>query len=462
MDLEFKLQSYLIDQLSQLLGSNSVSTSDGHEIDGLTPQAVVRPADLLQLSEIMRWAASKQVSLLPRGGGTRSSLGNIPLKTDVVLDMGAFDHVLDYQPADMTATVEAGMTLSSMQRQLALGGEFVPLESAQSDRSTIGGILSVGAGGPLSHTYGLPREWLIGISVMTTKGIVTKAGGKVVKNVTGYDLNKLYTGALGTLGVIVEASFKLLPREPHSGALVVSFPTVEASIAAGKKLLHTPAAPLGYHCVSSGVTNWLKHFSQPVSQELGLENREAPLCFSYFAGRAQATKRRMDEATAVLLSEGGNATYRIEGNAADEMLKWLTDTASIIKTSSTLVMKISVQPQLASSVSKECADITVLGQIPDQVVDPGFGSIRFFWSEPGNDSTQASDVDQSVLDAIQKIRAIIHRYKGSAVVENCPVGVKRQIDIWGHPPDSLELMQSIKKRFDPDCILNPGRFLGGI
>ena len=87
------MQSYLIDQLSQLLGSNSVSTSDGHEIDGLTPQAVVRPADLLQLSEIMRWAASKQVSLLPRGGGTRSSLGNIPLKTDVVLDMGAFDHV---------------------------------------------------------------------------------------------------------------------------------------------------------------------------------------------------------------------------------------------------------------------------------------------------------------------------------------------------------------------------------
>ncbi|MCH2676299.1 MAG: hypothetical protein MK099_11340, partial [Dehalococcoidia bacterium] len=84
------------------------------------------------------------------------------------------------------------------------------------------------------------------------------------------------------------------------------------------------------------------------------------------------------------------------------------------------------------------------------------------WSEPGNGYTQASDVDQSVLDAIQKIRAIIHRYKGSAVVENCPVGVKRQIDIWGPPPDSLELMQSNKTRFAPDCILNPGRFLGGI
>ena len=262
------MQSSLIDQLSQILGSHAVSTGDEQEIDGLTPEAVVRPVDRLQLSEIMRWASSKQVSLLPKGGGTRSSLGNIPLKTDVVLDMGGFDQLVDYQPADMTATVEAGMTLSSMQHQLALGGEFVPLESAQSDKSTIGGILSVGASGPLSYTYGLPREWLIGISVMNTNGIVTKAGGKVVKNVTGYDLNKLYTGALGTLGVIVEASFKLLPREPHSGALIVTFPTMEASIAAGRKLLHTPAAPLGFQCVSPLVTKWLKDFSQPVSLEL--------------------------------------------------------------------------------------------------------------------------------------------------------------------------------------------------
>ena len=103
--------------------------------------------------------------MLPRGGGTRTGLGNVPRKADVVLDMGAFDQVLDYQPADMTATVGSGVTLASLQEQLAPGGEFVPLESALPDRSTVGGILSVGAGGPLSHAYGLPREWLIGIGV---------------------------------------------------------------------------------------------------------------------------------------------------------------------------------------------------------------------------------------------------------------------------------------------------------
>ena len=122
------MESSLVDQLSRLLGSSAVSTGNRYEIDGLTPKVVVRPVDRLQLSEVLRWASSEQVSVLTRGGGTRSSLGNVPRTADVVLDMRAFNELVDYQPADMTATVEAGLTLSSMQQHLARGGEFVPLE----------------------------------------------------------------------------------------------------------------------------------------------------------------------------------------------------------------------------------------------------------------------------------------------------------------------------------------------
>ena len=239
------LESSLSDQLARLLGGNLVSSGDGHEIDGLTPQAVVRPVNRIQVSEVLSWASSEMVSILPRGGGTRIGLGNVPRKADVVLDLGALDRVLDYQPADMTATVESGVTLASLQEQLAPGGEFVPLEAALYERSTVGGILAVGTGGPLAYAFGLPREWLIGIGVLNTQGVASKAGGKVVKNVTGYDLNKLYTGSLGTLGVIVEASFKLLPIDAHSGALLASFPSLADSIAAGRKLIQSPAAPMG-------------------------------------------------------------------------------------------------------------------------------------------------------------------------------------------------------------------------
>ena len=456
------MESSLIDSLSRLLGGSAVSPGGGYEIDGLTPQAVVRPADRLQLSEVLRWASSEQVSLLPRGGGTRSGLGNVPRTADVVLDMGAFNSLVDYQPADMTATVEAGMALSSLQGLLAPGGEFVPLESAQAERSSIGGILSVGSGGPLSHTYGLPREWLIGIGVMTTQGVSTKAGGKVVKNVTGYDLNKLYTGSLGTLGVIVEASFKLLPRDPRAGMLMASFPTVAASIAAGRKLLHASAAPLGFHTASSGVARWMQDSVQAASQDLRLGDEETALSLSFFSGRDQATKRRMDEAAALLMSEGANAVQRIEGDAARGTLRWVSDVPSEISPGSNLVMKLSVQSKSTARVSAECGDISVLGQEPYQLADPGFGSIRLFWPESDDGPPRGSRADQPVMEAVQKIRRIAQQYEGSAVVEHCPISTKRQIDVWGDPPDSLEVMQAIKKRFDPGDILNPGRFLGGI
>ena len=125
-------------------------------------------------------------------------------------------------------------------------------------------------------------------------------------------------------------------------------------------------------------------------------------------------------------------------------------------------MKLSVQSKSTARVSAECGDISVLGQEPYQLADPGFGSIRLFWPESDDGPPRGSRADQPVMEAVQKIRRIAQQYEGSAVVEHCPISTKRQIDVWGDPPDSLEVMQAIKKRFDPGDILNPGRFLGGI
>lgn len=451
------MESCLSVRLVGLLGPDAVVPVDGYEVDGFTPQAVVRPGDRLQVSEILRWASAEKVSILPRGGGTRMGLGNVPRRAELVMDLGKLDQLVDYQPADMTATVEAGVTLMSLQQQLAPGGEFVPLESALPGRSTVGGTLSVGTGGPLAHAYGLPREWLIGIGVISSQGVATKAGGKVVKNVTGYDLNKLYTGSLGTLGVIVEASFKLLPIDPGAGALIASFPSLSASILAGRKLLHSLAAPLGYHSVTPGVTRRLQEFLETAPFDLGLVGTEAICSLAFYSRRAGATNRRSEEATALLLAEGANAVQRIEGSASNELLRWLTDVPSAMSTNSSLVMKLSVQSKSAEQASAECSKVNLSGERPDQIADPGFGSIRLFWSQASGEPGE-----EPFLETIQQIRQIAHRHGGSTVVEHCPLPVKGHIDVWGDSPDSSELMRRVKDKFDPGGILNPGRFLGGI
>ncbi|MCH8987703.1 MAG: FAD-binding oxidoreductase [Chloroflexi bacterium] len=460
------MESSLSDRLVGLLGATAVLSVDGYDIDGLIPQAVVRPRDRLQVSEVLRWASAEQVSVLPRGGGTRMGLGNVPRRADLVLDLGGLDKLVDYQPADMTATVEAGMTLASLEEQLTPGGEFVPLESALPSRSTVGGTLAVGTGGPLAYAYGLPREWLIGIGVISAQGVATRSGGKVVKNVTGYDLNKLYTGSLGTLGVIVEASFKLLPIDPEAGALMASFPSLSSSISAGRKLLNSPAAPMGCHCVTSGVSRRLQDSLHAASQDLGLGDEEAALSFAFFSGRAKVTGRRLEEAAALLLAEGANAVQRIEGPASNGLLRWVTDAPSEISLGSGLVMKLSVQSRSAARTSAECAEITLSGEKPEQMADPGFGSIRLFWPRPSDGPmagrTNNREEEQPILDAVQQARQIARRYGGTAVVEQCPLPVKRNIDVWGDPPDSLAVMRRIKDRFDPGGILNPGRFLRGI
>ena len=447
----------LNDKLAVLLGAEAVVPVDGYQVDGLTPQAIVRPGDRLQVAEVLRWASSERVSVLPRGGGTRMGLGNVPKQADLILDLGGLDRLVDYQPADMTATVEAGMTLASLQQRLAPGGEFVPLESALPDRSTVGGTLSVGMSGPLACAYGLPREWLIGISVLSPQGVATKAGGKVVKNVTGYDLNKLYTGSLGTLGVIVEASFKLLPIEPESAALLASFPSLSAAISAGRKLLHSHAAPMGYHSVTSGVSSGLRDSFAPASPDLELGEPESALSLAFYSGRAKATGRRLEEAAALLLSEGASAVQRIEGSASSDLLRWLTDAPSAMASSAALTMKVSVQSRSAARVSAECGEITLSGETPEQLADPGFGTIRLGWPK----SPEAAGEDP-FMKTIHGIRQIAQRNGGSAVVEHCPLPVKANIDVWGDPPDSMVIMRRIKEKFDPNGILNPGRFLGGI
>ena len=229
----------------------------GYAVDGLSPMGVVVPEERGQVADVMRWAAENEVTVFPRGGGTKMGLGNPPESVGLVLDLSRLNRVVDYQPGDMTVTVEAGIALADLQRELAAARQFVPIESPFYHRATVGGILATGSVGAMAHAYGPPRDWLIGIGVVGADGSATKAGGRVVKNVTGYDLDKLYTGSMGTLGIIVEASFKVSPLQPEECLLAAPFPSVEDATAAGRAVLSSPAGPISYLAVTQGLARHL-------------------------------------------------------------------------------------------------------------------------------------------------------------------------------------------------------------
>ena len=441
----------LSQQLADLLGHDAVlplEQLDGYAIDGLTPQAVVQPPGLDSMGQVLRWASREEVAVCLRGGGTQMALGNVPARLDLVLDLSRYNRILDHQPADLTATVEAGITLDALQRELAPKGQFLPVEAPLPEQATIGGILAANASGPLRCAYGLARDWLIGISVMSASGVETKAGGKVVKNVTGYDLNKLYVGSLGTLGVIVEATFKLAPLPPDWGVLVAAFPSLQAGAGAGT-LQGQVFAPQGLQVIDGLVARRL-------GVNLPVLEGEA-IVVALFSGRSRAVQRRLGESRRWLQDNGATQVEQLDDLAGRSLLRQLTDLGWTAETAPYLGLKINVPPSAVGQVLERSRGDAAVGLSPGVVADLGFGGISLLWW--AEDAGKGID-EGVVVETIDRLRKSAREMGGSAVVEHCPLPVKRQIDVWGDPPQGMEIMRRIKQQFDPVGTLNPGRFVG--
>ena len=394
-------------QLSTLLGPEAVLPTDGYAIDGIAPKSVARPADRQGVAELMRWASANSVTVFPWGGGVFAGLGNAPSRVDVVLDLSRLNRVVDYQPADLTVTAEAGITLESLRRELAQGDKYVPLEAPLSNRATVGGILATGYSGLMRYSYGLPRDWLIGISVVGTDGVETKVGGRVVKNVTGYDLNKLYTGSLGTLGVIVEASFKLAPVPDSWAGVTAAFPSVAVAVAACRSLVSQVYAPQGLQVVTADV-----------AARLGLElpPDAGAMALGFVAGRPRAMARRRDESARLLGESGATHVETLDETTARNLLAGLTDLPWSDADPPDLAVKVTLLP---NNVGRLLDSLGSNGQDWSIIADPGFGAVQLMrWASSSNGERDASAI-MADIDTVKHASASLG---GSTVVESLPAG----------------------------------------
>ena len=438
-------------QLADLLGPDAVVDAGQlrqYGIGTLTPVAAVRPIDDSGVASAMAWANRTNTAVYPSGGRTQIDLGNPATKPGIALDLTRLNHLVDFQPADLTITAEAGMTIEQLQSVLAQEGKYVPIAAPLASRATIGGTLATGTSGPLRLTYGLPRDWLIGISVVDPRGVQTNAGGKVVKNVTGYDLNRLYTGSMGTLAVITEATFKIAPAPAEWSAIIAGFSGPDTAATACQNLQAQHFAPLGLHILNRSAAQRLA--------ALGDIEPADYIAIAIIGGRPSSVQRRQKE-TVALWKDNAVLMRNLKGDQTVALTAALTDLPANPDARPTISVRVNSQPAgLRDILGMELPVATALPP-PGVVADVGFGGGRLLWWDDCSDTNA-----QAIAEALQGIQAAAVASGGSAVVERCPISVKRRLDVWGPLPSSMTVMRRLKAQFDPAGILNPGRFIGGL
>jgi glycolate oxidase FAD binding subunit len=299
--------SLLTDQLHAAAPQTELLTSSGDlkrfAVDGVKPQVVALPGVVDDVAALLNIASERHLAVLPVGGCTELELGQPPERYDLAICTVRLNALLEHEAADLTCSVQAGMPLAALQQYLTAKGQFLALDPPNAERATIGGILAANASGPQRLRYGAARDLVIGLRVALGDGTIARSGGKVVKNVAGYDLNKLYIGSLGTLGIIVEANFKLIPRPERQETLLVSFENAPAAMETVIALLSsvvTPTAielldPAAQRHLSEQATCWRSPF--PAVLRLSLASLPIPAQPRHATLAAQAIILRMQRTT---------------------------------------------------------------------------------------------------------------------------------------------------------------------
>ncbi|HTA60373.1 MAG TPA: FAD-binding oxidoreductase [Candidatus Baltobacteraceae bacterium] len=397
--------------------------TDADVICGVLPQFVAEPKDEKQLAAALAIANEAGIAVVPRGGATKLGWGNPPKKADLVLSTVRLNRIVEHVWADLTVTVEAGCTLKSLQKKLAQHGQRLAFDGLWPERATIGGVLSTNDSGALRLRFGALRDLIIGVTIALPDGTLASSGGKVVKNVAGYDLPKLVTGAFGTLGVITRAVFRLhpLPRATKSFSFIG-----ENSPAMQQHILSIQDSQLAH-----------------TSLQIRCGSCELPVADILFEATDAGLAAQESQLRKLLGAASVEHSAETVWNARQDL--WKTPT------NKTLLAKTSLLP---TNIAKTLDSLKTIGDARNVtwrlvLQATGIGMLRLDAAPP-----QLSAV-------IEQLRGELQSRGGSLVVLHRPAEPP-SIDAWGDTGDSVPLMRALKHQLDPKTTLNPGRFVGGI
>jgi glycolate oxidase FAD binding subunit len=412
------------DDLQAIAGAEHLrAAGPGDGVAGIQPQMVLEPSNETELAEALRWADATGLGVVPRGGGTKAGWGNPPVRAELILSTARLNRVIEYAWADLTVSVEAGCTVQNLQNALAEHGQRIAVDPLWPERATFGGILSTNDSGSLRIRYGALRDLVIGVTIALPDGTLASSGGKVVKNVAGYDLPKLATGALGTLGVITRANFRLHPLSRETRSFTFAVRDLSDASRLVLAVLDSWLTPTGLQVRFTA--------EAPPAVDVRFEGTDAGL-------RAQAVELRK---LAVPATE--TPTSDAIWQAREEL--WSSAELAAIA-------KFSVLP---TSIAETCRRIRHLAdslgvQWRAVVQGTGLGWLRL----------EASNAP-ALHQVLHTLRNELEPAGGSLVVLHRPAAMPA-IDAWDSGRDPFPLMVRVKQQFDPRGTLNPGRFIRGI
>jgi glycolate dehydrogenase FAD-binding subunit len=427
--------------LAAIVGPSHVAAGEpaaALAIDGRAPRWAVAPGTAEEVSRCLALAAARGLAVAPAGRRTRPGWGGAPRALDLVLSVRRLDRILAHEPADLTMSVEAGVTLGAIAAHLGPHRQLFPLDPPRAAGSTVGGIVATAASGPWRARYGTIRDLLLGVTVALADGTLVKGGGRVVKNVTGYDVPKLHVGALGTLGVIVAAHLRLHPRPAEEASWLFGFGGTEAALEAALGVMDAPVVVSRLELLDAGTLAWL-----------GLPSPAAAALAVTVGSVAEGVRAQGARIAEIC----GRGEARPEPVGEPEAWWARVSEASWPATAETLTLRVGARP---ADVVKALHAVEAAGR--------GAVLVRAT-AEVANGVLHLVLTGAGLADAaglLARVREGLAPLGATCVVEHAPPAVKPGLDVWGDVGPALEPMRRLKAEMDPKGILNPGRYVGGI
>lgn len=422
---------------------------EGEQQYRLQAPLVVFPSEERDVEQILGWAYTNHVRIAPQGGGTKDAFGHPGDGTDVILSLKKMNGILHHSVGDLTVTVLPGTTMCELQQALGKEGQFLPLDPAWEEQSTIGGVIAANASGPKRARYGSARDYLIASRIVYPDGTLIRTGAKVVKNVAGYDMNKLFIGSMGTLGVFTELTFKIRPFPAYAGALVVR-------AADPLKLRMLQETLLDSQLESSAVewVNWR------LGSRIFGSVLEGPVLLVSFEDVERSVLFQLNWLKNVCDSLGvtilQQSLGREETNAIFTRMREQLPNSKDIPND-----ELVVSVKLLSMI----ADVPAIYEAVQNAADKKGLALDFhggLYTGISRATVRADWAQQpEVVEWQRTVEAFLWKIHGRSVIEVAPHKLKQQLNVWGAPSGDWSLMKGIKNKIDPKHILNPGRFVGG-